>query len=105
MFYAQRSDTVLTDLVYHMKPTCQSLGGVVVVAVVVIIVVIQFLYDVVPLSEMAGFTPFLLQLLALRLSTKEICRKSSSLFILYNSFYQPARWNGRNGYVSTLTSQ
>ena len=33
------------------------------------VVVIQFLFGVVPLAEMAGFTPFLLQLLALRLST------------------------------------
>ena len=35
----------------------------------VVLVVIQFFYGVVPLAEMAGFTPFLLQLLALRLST------------------------------------
>ena len=33
------------------------------------VVVIQFLSGVVPLTEMAGFTPFLLQLLALRPST------------------------------------
>ena len=33
------------------------------------VVVIQFLSGVVPLTEMAGFTPFLLQLLALRRST------------------------------------
>ena len=58
-----------------------------------------------PLIREAGFTPFLLQLLAIRLSTKDICRKSSSLFILYNSFYQPPRWDGRNGYIPTLTSQ
>ena len=35
---------------------------------VLVVVVIQFLSGVVPLAEMAGFTPFLLQLLALRLS-------------------------------------
>ena len=35
----------------------------------VVVVVIQFLSGVVPLTEMAGFTPFLLQLLALRPST------------------------------------
>ena len=34
-----------------------------------LLVVIQFLSGVVPLTEMAGFTPFLLQLLALRPST------------------------------------
>ena len=34
-----------------------------------VVVVIQFLSGVVPLTEMAGFTPFLLQLLALRPST------------------------------------
>ena len=39
------------------------------VVVVVVIVVIQFLSGVVPLTEMAGFTPFLLQLLVLRPST------------------------------------
>ena len=37
--------------------------------VAVIVVVIQFLSDVVPLADMAGFTPFLLQLLALHLFT------------------------------------
>ena len=37
--------------------------------VVVILVVIQFLSGAVPLAEMARFTPFLLQLLALRSST------------------------------------
>ena len=35
----------------------------------VVVVVIQFLSGVVPLAEMARFTPFLLQLLALRHST------------------------------------
>ena len=35
----------------------------------VVVVVIQFLSGVVPLAEMAGFTPFLLQLLALHPST------------------------------------
>ena len=34
-----------------------------------VVVVIQFLSNVVPLAETAGFTPFLLQLLALRPST------------------------------------
>ena len=34
-----------------------------------VVVAIQFLSGVFPLAEMAGFTPFLLQLLALRLST------------------------------------
>ena len=37
--------------------------------VVVVVVVIQFLSGVVPLAEMAEFTPFLLQFLALNLST------------------------------------
>ena len=37
--------------------------------VVVIAVVIEFLSGIVPLAEIVGFTPFLLQLLALRLST------------------------------------
>ena len=36
---------------------------------VIVVVVIQFLSGVVLLTEMAGFTPFLLQLLALRSST------------------------------------
>ena len=34
-----------------------------------VVVVIQFLFDVIFLAKMAGFTPFLLQLLALRHST------------------------------------
>ena len=42
---------------------------VVVIVVVLVVVVVQFLSSVVPLAEMAGFTSFLLQLLALRLST------------------------------------
>ena len=36
---------------------------------IVVVVVIQFLSSVVPLAEMAGFTPLLLQLLTLRPST------------------------------------
>ena len=40
-----------------------------VLLVVVIVVVIQFLSNVVPLAKMAGFTPFLLQFLALYPST------------------------------------
>ena len=35
----------------------------------IVVVVIYFLSGVVPLAEMAGFIPFFLQLLALRLST------------------------------------
>ena len=34
-----------------------------------VVVVVQFLSGVVPLAEMVGFTPFLLRLLALHLST------------------------------------
>ena len=37
--------------------------------VVIFLVLIQFLSDIVPLAEIAGFTPFLLQLLALHPST------------------------------------
>ena len=40
--------------------------------VVVVVVVVQFLTGAVPLAEMAGFTPFLLQLLALRPSLVSI---------------------------------
>ena len=36
---------------------------------IIVVVVIQFLSGVFPLAEMAGFTPFLLQFLALRPST------------------------------------
>ena len=46
--------------------------------VVVVVVVIQFLSSVFPLAEMAGFTPFLLQFLALRLHLSRL--RASSFF-------------------------
>ena len=44
----------------------------------IVVVVIQFLFGVVPLTEMAGFTPFLLQLLALGPSTCLVSRHPPS---------------------------
>ena len=62
------SNNVLSESQFGFLPgrsTCTQLLAV----VVVVVVVIQFLSGVVPLTEMAGFTPFLLQLLTLRPST------------------------------------
>ena len=52
----------------YVNEFCHFIGGGILLMGVVV-VVIQFLSGVVPFAEMAGFTPFLLQLLALRPST------------------------------------
>ena len=61
--------TYRTFLEAKTSLTCYSVIACVVVVVVVVVVQLIFLSGIVSLAEMAGFTSFLLQLLALRLST------------------------------------
>ena len=46
-----------------------DISNMAILMVYAVVVIVQILSSVVPLAEMAGFTPFLLQLLALRLCT------------------------------------
>ena len=54
---------------FKSKIAPRGLLGMIMIGNSVVVVVIQFLSGIVPLTEMAGFTSFLLQLLALRPST------------------------------------
>ena len=72
-----------------------------------VVVEIQFLSGVVPLTEMAGFTPFLLQLLALRPSTCLVSghppSSNQSSLSLFTCFFQV--FFGRPRFLLPLTSR
>ena len=73
------------DIIFFQFSNSQVVMRTINLLNVIEVVVIQFLSGAVPLAEMAGFIPFLLQLLALRLSTLLDSASVKSIFSVSSS--------------------